>query len=118
MANKLIIIFFLGALSLSVSCNKSERIIKRLNSNDHYDLISGSYDAGESGDKKFMPDLLKKSDDPRVSTNLKYKGISVYQAKMIALKKIFKAEPPVEINRTPDSTVIRFYAELYEKENK
>jgi hypothetical protein len=98
-----------------MSCNTDENIIKLLNSEDKEDIISGAYKAGKSGDKKFVSLLLQNSDDPRRSTNLQFKGITVYQAKMTALKKIFKQEPPVKITYQTDSSIIKFYTELLQK---
>lgn len=97
------------------SCNSDKKILKLLNSDDKEDIILGAYKAGESGDKQFILLLLKNADDVRRSTNLQFKGISVYQSKMGALKKIFKQESPVKITHRPDSTVIKFYTELSQK---
>lgn len=91
------------------------RIISLLGSDKTYDLISGAYKAGETGKVKFAPYLLKDCDDPRISNSLDFKGMSVYQSKMNALRKIFKTEPPVAITYRTDSTVINFYLELYGK---
>lgn len=114
---KKVIVKLFSILSLIsvASCNNDEKIIKLLNSKDKEDVISGAYKAGESGDKEFVPLLLKNSDDPRRSTNLQYKGITVYQAKMIALRKIFKQDPPEEITYETDSLIIKFYTELSQK---
>jgi hypothetical protein len=46
---------------------------------------------------------------------MKFKGYNVYQEKMIALRKIFRQEPPVKITSKPDSVVINFYTELSQK---
>lgn len=94
---------------LMLSCNKDKKIEKLLNSEDKQDLIEGTFEAGETGNEKFIPLLLKNANDPRVSTDIHFKGISVYQSKMIALKKILKQQPTVDITRKPDSTVIKFY---------
>ena len=112
---KLIIKLFWVLSFISItSCNKDERIIKLLNSKDKEALILGAYEAGETKKKKFVPLLLKNANDPRSTTNIRFKGFTVYQEKMIALKKIFKTEPPVKITDIPDSIVIIFYTELYQ----
>lgn len=105
-------------LLLILSCNKNEKIYSLLSSHDKNDLISGAYKAGESGKKEFIPLLLKNADDFRTTTNLKFKGITVYQQKMIALKNIFKVEPPNRITSLPDSSIIKFYIDLHEKSNQ
>ena len=78
-------------------------------------LYWGQKKAGESGNKEFVTLLLKNADDWRTSTRLSFKGVSVYKSKMEALKKILKKEPPVKITSIPDSTVIKFYSELFLK---
>ncbi len=105
--NKLLTIIILFA-----ACNSSDNDIKTLLlSKNINDLIEGSYKAGELRKAEFIPYLLCNANDPRVSTNLRFMGFSVYQEKMMALKKILKKEAPVEITWNPDSTVIRFYTE-------
>jgi hypothetical protein len=96
----------------SSSCKSDATIFELLNSKDKEDIILGSFNAGNSGSIKFVPLLLKDSYDPRRSTNLQFKGVTVYQAKMTALRKIFKQDPPIEITHKPDSLVIKFYIEL------
>jgi hypothetical protein len=101
-----------------LACNNDETIKKILTSKDKDDIIEGSIKAGKSGEKKFVPMLLNNSDDWRMSTNFNFKGVSVYQAKMEALSKIFKTEPPTKISYKPDSNIISFYTELYKKKSK
>lgn len=102
------------SLTFFSSCkNRDNEIIRLLTSENKEDLIYGAYLAGETGDKKFVTFLLKDANDMRMSTNLRFKGFTVYQEKMIALQKIFKTEPPVKINRKPDSIVIEYYMNLY-----
>ena len=106
------ILFYWAVFILFISCNSHNKIIRLLNSKAKEDIILGAYEAGESGDRRFIPLLLKNANDVRRSTNLRFKGISVYQSKMGALKKIFKQDPPVKLTHKPDSTVINFYTEL------
>lgn len=101
--------------TICMSCNTDEKIIELLNSADKEEIISGAYKAGEEGDKKFVPYLLKDAYDERRSTNIRFKGITVYQAKMIALKKIFQQEPPEKITYRADSVIVKFYTALFKK---
>lgn len=87
-----------------------------IESEDHTERIRGAYKAGHSKDKKFVPYLLNDAYDFATSTNIKYKGISVYQAKMEALSDIYEVQPPIKITYKPDSLVIKFYTRLYENE--
>lgn len=97
---------------LTLSCNKDQKIERLLNSEDKQDLIEGAFEAGKSGNKKFIPLLLKNANDPRITHNLHFKGMSVYQSKMNALKKILKQQPTADITSEPDSTVIKFYIKV------
>jgi hypothetical protein len=109
--NRLLIVIILFA-----ACKPSDNDIKALlQSKNIDDLIEGAYKAGESGKTEFIPYLLKNADDPSRSTQLNFKGFSVYQEKMIALSKILKIASPIKITRNPDSTVIRFYTEAGSK---
>jgi hypothetical protein len=113
---KLIVSLAVCLLFLSfISCRGDEQIIHLLNSSDKEDVILGAYKAGESSDIKFVPLLLQNANDPRISTNIQFKGISVYQAKMGAVRKILKQDPPVALSYKPDSTIIIFYTQLWSK---
>jgi hypothetical protein len=105
-------------LALSViSCNNDREIISLLKSENPNDVILGAYKAGETGEKKFAPLLLNNCSDRSSSTNIHFKGFTVYQEKMIALQKIFKKTPPVKVTSEPDSTIINFYLGIF-KGNK
>jgi hypothetical protein len=109
-------IFYGLIFIMLTSCNSDKEITRLLNSEEKEEIILGAHKAGESGDKQFVPLLLKNADDRRASINIKFKGFTVYQEKMIALRKIFKQDPPTKITDKPDSLVINFYTEL-SKEN-
>lgn len=109
MKNKFIII----AVLVFLSCNNEVEICKLLNSKDKDEIIRGAFEAGNTGNKKYIPLLLKNANDFRCSTNIHFKGISVYEAKMFAIKKISKKESPATIGRMPDSLVIKYYISLF-----
>ena len=115
MKNSCSIIILVCTLVFAISCQNDREILNLLNSQEKEDIIRGAYLAGESGDKKFSPMLLKNVNDVRTSTNLKFKGYNVYQEKMIALNKIYKQSPPVQITNKPDSVIIKFYIGLVER---
>jgi hypothetical protein len=110
-------IFFVSFVSCS-SNYKDDEIRRLLKSNNTEDLIIGAFKAGESGKTEFIPLLLLNDNNPGICTNIQFKGFSVYQEKMVALKKILKVDPPVKITHDPDSVVIRFYSALAEKYSK
>ena len=101
----------------SFGCNNDGKIETLLSSKEKNDLILGALKAGKTKKKKFCNLLIQNADDPRRSTNLRHKGLTVYQAKMEALQKIFGKEPPIKISSMPDSVVIKFYTEMIMKSN-
>lgn len=101
---------------LIIGCKDDHNeIVKLLASENKEEVILGAFKAGESGSEDFVPLLLDDAYDYRTSTNIRFKGISVYQSKMGALSKILNAKPPVEITSKPDSTIIEFYNNLVGK---
>jgi len=109
--------FFLILVIIFMDCNTDEHIEKLLNSDNINEIIEGAKKAGDSGDQKYVPSLLWCSADLRTSTSMHFYGVSVYQAKMEALRKIFKKDPPTQIifNHV-DSTIIKFYEGLYKEQ--
>lgn len=114
-SNLILSFFFLIAI---FSCNTKSQIMTLLKSGDKDDVISGAKKAGQRKNKEFIPLLLENAADWRRSTNFEFKGVTVYQAKMEALKNIFSASPSTPITPIPDSIVIKFYNELYQTEIK
>ena len=100
------------AILFLLSCNHTDDIVTLLNSEETNDVILGAFKAGKSGNIKYIPLLIENADDRRMSTDIKFKGVTVYQSKMIALKKIYKKEPPAKITYKVDSSVIIFFKNL------
>ena len=115
----LAILFF--AAALLISCNKNEEIRRQLNSRNPSDIIRGTYAAGQSGNKEFVPLLLHNAADPSCGADIRFKGFSVYTEKMYALQKILGVKPPHNyqgLEISPDSTNIKFYTQYWENVNK
>jgi len=108
---------FTGLLLLVVtSCSDKDKEIKRLlNSKNVYEIIQGASEAAQSGDKKYTPLLLLNAGDQRATTILKFKGYSVYQEKMYALRTILHVKPPNPITSTVDSVNIVFFENYWQK---
>ncbi len=99
----LILIFIL-------SCeNNSQKIVKLLNSNDKTDIIRGCSLLNSEKDSAFVKYLFKNLNDERISHEAKFYGISVYSAKIKALKRISGLEPPNMIIYKNDSINTNFY---------
>lgn len=111
-----------GFFILFISCNYNLPVTKAkinelITSSDKNKVIEGFYLIGETKDTTFVPAIFTNPKDPRIANNLKYSGISVYEAKMIAIKKITGSESPVAISYKPDTSIINFYFKLV-KEKK
>jgi len=106
---------------LLMSCNnkKSEQDVDSLiNSKDVNQVVEGIFIIGEEKNVHYVDFLLKNLDDVRVSNHYKFKGISVYQSKMIALKKISNQAPPEKITYKKNQTIIDFYKDWAIKNDK
>ncbi len=80
-----------------------------INSNEKNKIIRGYLLIGENRDTTFVESIFKNLDDQRISHDYSFKGVSVYQSKMIAIKKISGIPPPKKINYKKDDSIINFY---------
>lgn len=106
---KLLYTSILFIFLLSCTESKQERINKLLNKNDKTSIIEASFLIGEIKDTSYVPILLKNCYDCRITHHMQFYGISVYQSKMIALKKISGVAPPSEATYQPDSSIVNYY---------
>ena len=73
-------------------------------------ICEASYFIGELRDTISVPLLLSDIDDPRISHHIKYKGMSVYYCKAVALKKISGLDIQIKQHSMSDSNLIKqFY---------
>jgi len=100
-----------------LSCNEDKEIVDLLSSHNTTDIIKGAKMAADTQHTKYVPLLLDNSFNASISTNLFFKGISVYEGKMNALRRLLKSSPPKEITFEPDSTIIKYYTKLAESRN-
>ncbi len=91
------------------SCQSKEKIQNLLNSNDKTEIMKGCSYISSIEDTIYIPLLFKNITDERISHNIKYNGISVYQSKIAALKRISGINPPNKITYSVDTTNINFY---------
>lgn len=98
---------------LIFSCSdRSKNINDLLKSNDTDKLVEAFYLIGEKRDTNYIKYIFENPIDARVSNKLKFKGISVYQSKMTAIKKITGISPPNVITYIPDPTIVAFYSKI------
>lgn len=89
---------------------RSELLWVRCNSG--YDrIIEAILEIQEANDTSMLDAMLYKADDPRITHNVFHKGKSVYEVKMLALKRITGVNPPSEITYREDTAIINFYIE-------
>lgn len=74
-------------------------------------IIEATLEIQEANDTSMFDAILYKADDPRITHNIFHKGKSVYQVKMLALKRMTGINPPNEITYIVDTAVIKFYIE-------
>jgi hypothetical protein len=106
----LIFILFFG-------CNRStNRINNLLESELLSDNMKAYYLIGEKRDTSFVPIIIEHLDDPEISHHYRFLGMSAYQTKIGALRKISGQDSPNKISYKPDSVNIRFYLKWAEEE--
>jgi|GEM_PF-1580548 len=109
------------SLVLLVACSvgddhyDSKQISEMIATGDAPQLVRAYYHIGEQRDTTFIPFLVSQMSDPRISHDFDFLGVSVYQSKMVALKKISGLSPPRPIQPRPDSSIINFYCDWVRK---
>jgi len=104
---KLIAVLFM-LLSFNTN-NKKDSIQTLLGSENATDLIEAYSYINKIDDTIYIEEMFKNPYDARVSNDLRFKGISVYQAKMNAFKRMSGIEPPHIINYKVDTVNVHFY---------
>lgn len=72
-------------------------------------IIEATIGIQQSKDTSMIGALLYGADDPRITHKLRYKGMSVYQIKMGALRNLTGLNPPTEISYKVDTAIISYY---------
>ncbi len=110
---------FLSISWIIISCNSNrvsrDEMRQMINSPDATTVIKGFWLIGEARDSSFVNDIFSDVNDSRISHHMRFYGMSVYQEKMAAIKKITKIYPPRQITSDPDSAIVSFYNEIAKK---
>jgi hypothetical protein len=109
---KLCSIFFLFIFLLSCNRMSDKRKIelwRMMKSNNVDSIIQATIEIQKAKDTGMIDAILYGADDPRITHNARHKGMSVYQIKMSALKRVTGLLPPKKITYKVDTTVINFY---------
>lgn len=83
-----------------------------LASDDVKEIINASIYISDNKDTGLVTYMLKDGMDPRISHDFRHYGKTVYQIKMIAMRKLTGVEFPRKLNYKPDSAIFKFYFKL------
>ena len=103
--------FFILFILLLNSCNSKEKISLLLKSDDKTQIMLGCSYINSQKDTEYVSLLLKDLDDSRISHDVRFNGMSVYQCKINALKRISNIDPPKKVTYKVDTVNINFYKE-------
>ncbi|GGH33027.1 hypothetical protein FAZ19_23560 [Sphingobacterium alkalisoli] len=85
---------------------------KMLEGEDKQQIIEATRYVVDHKKVELVGALLKNGLDPRITHDLRYKGMTIYQIKMHAVQKLMEVPPPKKIDSEPDSVVFNFYLRL------
>ena len=113
---KILFLVFIGHFFLH-SCNLTEKYKHDLLSDNVTTICKACYELGEARDTSSVKLLLSNILDPRISHDLRFKGMSVSQCRTGALKKISGIDVLRKTDEyIPDTTAVSFYLEWAVKE--
>jgi hypothetical protein len=117
MAFSRVLIPIVFANIILLSCTSREKYKQDLLSDDKTKIDIACFELGELKDTSAVKPLFAKILDPRVSTNLRFKGMSVNYCRLGALKKISGVDIGRKIDQFgPDTAATLFYLDWAVKE--
>lgn len=108
MTNRLFIFISFGLL-FCCSCGQKKYQKVDLLSDDIVKIDKACFELGEAKDTSAVRLLLNHIKDPRITHNLHFKGASVYQCRIGALRKISGLDFEKKITHEIDTNAINFY---------
>lgn len=108
MTNRLFIFISFGLL-FCCSCDQKKDYKVDLLSDDIVKIDKACFELGEAKDTSAVQLLLNHLKDPRITNNLNFKGMSVYQCRIGALRKISGLDFEKKITHKIDTDAINFY---------
>lgn len=97
-----------GFLILS-SCSNTEEFKQDLLSGNKQKIIKACYKLGEKRDTSAVKNLLYQVLDPRITHNIRFKGVSVNYARLVALQKISGNQYDGKINQSSVDSIATFF---------
>jgi hypothetical protein len=109
-ASKIRCLSFVAVLCFT-GCNSNEKYKEDLNPENHpTTIIHAAFALGETKDTSAIKPLLKSILDPRMSTNLRFKGMTVCYCKLASLREITGIESPNKLDQFgQDTAAAKFY---------
>ncbi len=97
---------------LLFSCSSAEKYKQDLLSNNVNKICKASYELGEAKDTSAIKLLLTGILDPRISHDIRFKGMSVAECKLGALRKISKIDfLKIKDTYIPDTVAANIYVD-------
>ena len=111
-------LLFSGLIFYFIFRSSNSKLRNDLNYKNHpTDIVKAAYKLGERKDKSAVKQLLSNILDPRMSTNINFKGMTVCYCKLGALKKISNLYPLAQPDQfSVDTIAAKFYLEWAIKE--
>jgi len=104
------LVSYISIILMFFSCSSNEKYKQDLSSDNIDKIDMACFKLGELKDTSAVKLLLTKALDPRMSTHIRFKGMSVNYCKLIALRKISAVSPEKKINQFwPDTAATLFY---------
>ncbi len=118
--DKLILIFVIFCFSYpkksQKELNKKRKIIDSLlKTGEPCNIIRANFVISKTRDSLYIDTLFNDITNPQICHQLKFKGITVYQSKVIALKKIANIDSQININYETDTLIINYLKKVFKK---
>jgi len=101
-----------------ISCTSridDQVLLEMLRSDNKAQIIEATRYIGKHRKTHLVKYLLENGANPRVSHDLRYKGMSIYQIKMKTMWLLTEKAPPKRLSRSPDSVILKFYYDISKK---
>jgi len=116
---KIIVVILLGTIVYFLVRPSNKKLIADLNSKKGTTVkVNAAYKLGERKEKTAIVPLLTHILDPSTSTSIRYKGMTVCYARLVALRKISGIKFPTTLKQYDvDTAAANFYLNWARKEN-
>ena len=106
---KNIFFYLLFGFSIVFSCKENDSYKKDLLSNNQTKIMVACYEVGLRKDTSAVKNLLNKALDPRISHNIRFKGMTVNYSRLMALQQISDYEYDAKIDQFKVDTIATLF---------